>query len=142
MQDLSIDTVDLSILQYLIEDGTRSHKDIGQLVHLTGQAVGARVRKLQDIGVIEGYTVRWNPEKLGFSVQAFITIFLTSNQAHTSFHSFIKNRDEVVEAFRVSGEGCYWMRVRAESPSQLNDFLEELLKYANYKVSLTLGQIK
>ena len=58
-----IDEVDLRILNYLLKDATQSHKAIGQLVHLTGQAVGARVRKLQDLGVIEGYTLRWNPEK-------------------------------------------------------------------------------
>ena len=59
-----IDDTDIRILQILIQDAKRSHKEIGEEVDLTGQAVGARVRKLQDLGVIEGYTVKWNPERL------------------------------------------------------------------------------
>lgn len=58
MNNQIIDEVDLRILRFLLEDATRPHKDIGQQVHLTGQAVGARVQKLKDIGVIEGYTLR------------------------------------------------------------------------------------
>ncbi|HBJ01000.1 MAG TPA: transcriptional regulator, partial [Lysinibacillus sp.] len=65
MSSYFIDDVDFRILQLLIEDSTISHKDIGQQVHMTGQAVGARIRKMQDTGVIEGYTVRWNPDKVG-----------------------------------------------------------------------------
>ncbi|WP_152395188.1 Lrp/AsnC family transcriptional regulator [Paenibacillus guangzhouensis] len=142
MNDVTIDAVDLDILQLLIEDANRSHKEIGQSVHLTGQAVGARVRKLQDIGVIEGYTVRWNPEKLGQAVQALVTVFLTSHTAHQRFRAFVDSSDEIVEAHRVSGEGCYWMRIRVGSPSALSAFLEQLLEFANYKVSLTIDQVK
>lgn len=75
MSSYFIDDVDFRILQLLIEDSTISHKDIGQQVHMTYQAVGARIRKMQDTGVIEGYTVRWNPDKVGETIHAFITVF-------------------------------------------------------------------
>lgn len=136
------DEVDLRILQHLLEDASLSHKAIGQRVHLTGQAVGARVRKLQDLGVIEGFTLRWNPDKIGLTVHAFVTVFLALHTAHSPFLSFIQSHDMVAETHRVSGEGCYWLRVRAGSPKELNDFLEELLKYGNYKVSLSIDQVK
>ena len=142
MSPFTLDEVDLRILQYMIEDATRSHKEIGQLVHLTGQAVGARIRKLQDIGVVEGYTVRWNPEKLGQTVHAFITVFMKSSTAHQSFQAFVRQNEKVTELHRVSGEGCYWMRVRVGTPLELNAFLDELLHYGNYKVSLSIGQVK
>ncbi|MGO4786126.1 Lrp/AsnC family transcriptional regulator [Paenibacillus sp. 2KB_20] len=137
-----LDKVDLRILHHLLEDASLSHKAIGQQVHLTGQAVGARVRKLQDLGVIEGFTLRWNPDKIGLTVHAFITMFMVLNTAHSAFVSFVQSHDMVVETHRVSGEGCYWLRVRASSPKELNDFLEELLKYGNYKVSLSIDQVK
>ncbi|QOT00434.1 Lrp/AsnC family transcriptional regulator [Brevibacterium sp. JNUCC-42] len=137
-----IDAVDLQILQFLIEDSTRSHKELGQLVHLTGQAVGARIRKLEDSGVIEGYTVRWNPEKIGQTIHAFITVFLLTHTAHQALQLLVKAHDQVVEMHRVSGEGCYWMRVRVGSIMELNTFLDQLLQYANYKVSLSIGQHK
>jgi Lrp/AsnC family transcriptional regulator, leucine-responsive regulatory protein len=137
-----VDEVDLQILQYMIQDATLSNKDIGELVHMTGQAVGARVRKLQDMGIIEAFTVRWNPDKIGLSIHAFVTVFLNSNTAHSMFQAFAKDNEQVVEMHRVSGEGCYWMRLRVGNTKELNAFLDDLLRYGNYKVSLSIDQIK
>ncbi|PYI53800.1 Lrp/AsnC family transcriptional regulator [Paenibacillus flagellatus] len=142
MNVTSIDEVDLRILQALLEDATRSHKEIGGLVHLTGQAVGARVRKLQDLGIIEGYTVRWNPEKIGLAVHAFVTVFMKSGTAHSAFHSFVRDDERIEEMHRVSGEGCYWLRVRVGTPAGLTAFLDELLRFGNYKLSLSIGRLK
>jgi Lrp/AsnC family leucine-responsive transcriptional regulator len=137
-----IDDTDYRILQLLIEDSTQSHKDIGVLVHLTGQAVGARIRRMRELEIIEGYTVRWNPLKTGQNVHAFITVFLSSNSAHPPFQAFAKNHASVTELYRISGEGCYWMRVRTVSQEALGAFLDELLEYGNYRVNLDMGQIK
>lgn len=134
-----IDDTDIRILQILIQDAKRSHKEIGEEVHLTGQAVGARVRKLQDLGVIEGYTVKWNPERLGLGLQAFVTVFLNSGDRHAAFRTFIAEREDIVEVHRVSGEGCYLMRVQTGTTERLGQLLEALLPYGNYKVSLSIG---
>ena len=137
-----IDEVDLRILQFLLEDATRPHKDIGQQVHLTGQAVGARVQKLKDIGVIEGYTLRWNPGKICPTLHAFITVFMKSSDVRQSFQSFVQRNEQISETHRVSGEGCYWLRIRVGTLEELNAFLDELLQYGNYKVSLSIEQVK
>ncbi|MCM3626966.1 Lrp/AsnC family transcriptional regulator [Paenibacillus glycanilyticus] len=137
-----IDEIDKQILSCLIADAGQSHKSIGEQVHLTGQAVGARVRKLQDLGIIEGTTVNWNPEKIGLTVHAFVTVFMKSSTAHQAFQAFASSSRHVAETHRVSGEGCYWMRVRVGSQLELTDFLDELLTYGNYKVSLSIGQVK
>lgn len=142
MNNQIIDEVDLRILRFLLKDATRPHKDIGQQVHLTGQAVGARVQKLKDIGVIEGYTLRWNPGKIGQMLHAFITVFMKSSNVHQSFQSFVQRNEQISEMHRVSGEGCYWMRVRVGTLEELNAFLDELLQYGNYKVSLSIEQVK
>ncbi|AKG33651.1 Lrp/AsnC family transcriptional regulator [Paenibacillus durus] len=137
-----LDEIDLLILRQLIQDSTLSHKEIGRAVHMTGQAVGARIRKLRELGVITGYSIGWDPEKLGLHVHALITVFLNSGSAHQTFLQFVASEGEIEEAYRVSGEGCYWMRARTESPERLNALLDRLLKYGNYKVSLAIGQVK
>ena len=71
----TIDATDVRILQILIQDAKRSNKEIGEEVHLTGQAVVARVRALQDLGVIEGVYGKWNPDRLGLGLKAFVTVF-------------------------------------------------------------------
>ncbi|GGA28244.1 Lrp/AsnC family transcriptional regulator [Paenibacillus physcomitrellae] len=142
MANLSLDEVDLQILQCLLENALSSNKEIGERVHLTGQAVGARVRKLRDMGVIEGYTLRWNPDKLGQRVLAFITVYMNTNTAHEAFRRFAEASHEIVEMHRISGEGCYWLRARAAGIVELNRLLEELLKFGNYKLALSLEKVK
>ena len=142
MTSYLIDDTDYRILHYLIEDSTLSHKEIGEQVHMTGQAVGARIRRMRELEIIEGYTVRWNPGKIGQSLLAFITVFLSSNAAHPPFQQFAKNHDSVAELHRVSGEGCYWMRVRLKDQEALSAFLDELLEFGNYRVNLGMGQLK
>lgn len=137
-----IDDTDYRILQLLIEDSTLSHKDIGAAVHLTGQAVGARVRRMRELGVIEGYTIRYNPLRMGQNIHAFIAVFLSSNSHHPPFLKFAKAHESVTELYRISGEGCYWMRVRTVDQEALTAFLDELLKYGNYRLSLDMGRIK
>jgi len=142
MSHYLIDDTDFRILQLLIDDSTLSHKEIGERVHMTGQAVGARIRRMQETQVIEGYSIRWNPEKLGLGIHAFVTVFLSSNAAHQSFQDFAKSNADVHELHRISGEGCYWMRVILRNQEQLNSFLDELLKYGNYKLVLSTNQVK
>ncbi|MCR8644626.1 Lrp/AsnC family transcriptional regulator [Paenibacillus sp. N1-5-1-14] len=142
MNHSMIDDTDYMILKHLQLNGTLSQKELGQLVHLTGQAVGARVRRLQDEGIIEGYTIRVNPDKLGQSVQSFVTLFMKSPNAHQQLQSYVMQNDAIMELHRVSGEGCYWMRVRVSNHQELSTLLDELLHYGNYKVSLSINQVK
>lgn len=137
-----IDPTDLRILEALLDNALLTYKEIGEQVHLTGQAVGARVRKLQELGVIEGYTLRWNPERIGFNVHAFLIVSMSSSQSHQAFRSFVQSTESVKEVHRVGGEGCYWLRIRTRDSSELNKLLEEVLKFGNYKLSLSIEQVK
>jgi len=138
----AIDDIDLKILQVLLDNALLTHKEIGEIVHLTGQAAGARVRKLQHLGVIDGFTLRWNPERIGLNVHAFLIVFMNSNGAHQAFRKFVHSKESVTEVHRVGGEGCYWLRIRISDGSELNQLLEEVLKYGNYKLSLSIEQVK
>lgn len=142
MNQQSVDQTDKLILQYLIEDASRSYKEIGSRVHMTGQAVGGRVKRMQEMGIIEGHTLRWNPEKLGLQVHAFVTVFLQSPRAFTSFLDFAEQHEQVIEVHRVSGEGCYLMKVRASDADELNELLDKLVGFASYKLSLSMQQVK
>lgn len=140
--EAGLDELDRRILACLLEDARRSHKEIGQAVHLTGQAVGARIRRLEDMGVIEGFTLRWKPESTGLSVHALVTVFMNSGTRHQAFQDFVKGDGRVEEAQRVSGEGCYWLRVRVADQGELSRFLDELLVFGNYRVNLSIGKVK
>ncbi|WP_010246445.1 Lrp/AsnC family transcriptional regulator [Acetivibrio cellulolyticus] len=136
-----IDQTDLEIIKMLTQNSRKQWQDIGEIVHLTGQAVKNRVNRLEKLGVIEGYTVNINSKKLGLEVTAFITIFMKTTD-HMSFQQYLKQSDLVTEANRISGEGCYLLKVQTTSQEDLISFLDGILKFGNYKVNMSIDRIK
>jgi len=115
-------------------------KELGEKVHLTGPAATARVAKLEDSGIIEGYTIKVNQVKLGFYIHAFITI-MTQNTTHQPYLTFIKTQEKyLINNYKISGEGCYLLECKFPSNEVMNHFLEELNEYANYKLSIVINK--
>ena len=138
---MELDNIDFQILRLLSENSRVQWKDLGKQIHMTGQAVGNRIKKLEDSGVIKAYSLIVDEMKLGLSYTAFVIIYMkTAN--HDSFIRFINDRKEVVEAHRVSGEGCYHLKIKVNSQEQLNLFLNKILDYANYALNLSIQDIK
>lgn len=136
-----LDHTDREILQCLQRDSRMQWQEIGKIVHLTGQAVAVRIRSMQDEGIIEAFTVSLNHEKLGRPIYALITVFMSSAN-HLSFQRFLLDRGNIIEAFRITGEGCYWLKANLANQEELNKLLNEVLIYGNYKVNLAIDKIK
>lgn len=136
-----LDQTDFQILSLLKKNSRIQWREIGELVHLTGQSVANRIRKMEELGVIQGYTVKLDQSKLGKTLIAFITIFMKTTD-HLSFQTFIKEKSEILEANRISGDGCYLLKVNVSNEADLMNLLDEILKYANYRVNISIGKIK
>lgn len=138
---MELDNIDFQILRILSENSRIQWKDLGERIHMTGQAIGNRIKKLEDSGVIKAYSVIIDEMKLGFTYKAFVIIYMkTAN--HDSFIRFINDRNEVVEAHRISGEGCYHLKIKVTSQEQLNLLLNRILDYGNYTLYLSINEIK
>lgn len=137
----SVDEIDLKILDLLDKNSRMTWKEIGEIVHMTGQAVASRISKLEDLNVLEGYCIRLNKNKLGFSITALVTVFMKSSN-HGAFHRFIGEQKEIEEAFRISGEGCYSLKVVVTNQKELVEFLDKILVFGNYRVNLSISKIK
>ncbi|MGK9185298.1 Lrp/AsnC family transcriptional regulator [Priestia filamentosa] len=138
---MELDNIDFQILRLLSENSRVQWKDLGKQIHMTGQAVGNRIKKLEESGVIKAYSLIVDEMKLGLSYTAFVIIYMkTAN--HNSFIRFINSQNEVNEAHRVSGEGCYHLKIKVNSQEKLNLFLEKVLDYGNYTLYLSIQKIK
>ncbi|MGO0060196.1 Lrp/AsnC family transcriptional regulator [Brevibacillus fluminis] len=135
-----LDATDLEIIRLLQSNARLQWKEIGEQVHMTGQAVAQRIQKLTEQGIIEGFTLKLNEEKLGGPLLAFITMFMAAG-AHQEFQQYIKESAAIVEAHRISGDGCYWLRARVGTQQELNALLDELLPYGNYRLQLSISKI-
>lgn len=138
---MELDHIDFKILQLLTQNARMQWKDIGEIIHMSGQAVGNRIKKLEDSGAIKGYTLMVDEIKLGLSYTAFIVIFMKTTN-HGAFKKFINSCHEIIEAHRISGEGCYFLKVKVEKQESINLLLDKILEYGNYKLYLSINEIK
>ncbi|MEF7557842.1 Lrp/AsnC family transcriptional regulator [Bacillus thuringiensis] len=133
-----LDHTDVQILEELSKNSRITMKELGEKVHLTGQATASRVTKLEDNGVIEGYSIKVNQGKLGCFMHAFINIYIKDTH-HQPYLSFIKTQEiHVINNYKISGDGCYLLECRFPSNESLDQFLMGLNKHANYKLSIVI----
>lgn len=134
------DQTDRRILDELSKNSRIKMKELGEKVHLTGQAASARVAKLEDSGIIEGYTIKINQTKMGYPVHVMISIFTKSIQ-HEPYLSFIKTQEPyVMNNYKISGDSCYLLECKFPSNEVLDEFLVALNKYVNYKLSIIINK--
>jgi Lrp/AsnC family transcriptional regulator, leucine-responsive regulatory protein len=138
---MELDQIDFQILRLLSENSRIQWKDLGEKIHMTGQAVGNRIKKLEDQGIIKAYSLVVDELKMGLSYTAFAVIYMKTTD-HALFIDFLNGKREIVEAHRVSGEGCYHLKIMVESQQQLNAILDQILEYGNYKLYLSINQVK
>ncbi|BAU26617.1 Lrp/AsnC family leucine-responsive transcriptional regulator [Aneurinibacillus soli] len=136
-----LDAADKAILDLLQKNARMQWREIGEQVHLTGQAVANRIRRMEEAGVITGYAVQIDEKKLGKSITAFVTVFMKSNN-HEGFRKFIQSHSKVYFVHRVSGDGCYLIHVCLADMEELQAVLDELLQYANYRVQISVSKMK
>ena len=115
-----MDAIDRKILQALQANGRAGLQDIGQQVGLSASPCWERIRKLEQSGVIEGFTVRLNAQALGWSDTVLVQLTLDSHTDNTleKFGEVLATIPEVVEAYLVSGEYDYLLRVAVREALQ------------------------
>lgn len=136
-----IDKTDMEILNLLIENSRMQWQEIGDKVHLTGQAVKNRINKMEKLNIIECYTLKVNLKKIGKGLIAFITVFMKSAN-HIEFKKYMLNNPLIIEGSRISGDGCYMLKAAVSDDKELTNLLDEILEYGNYKVNLAIEKVK
>ena len=133
-----MDNLNRKIINELQNNGRRSFAEVGRSVGLSAPAVAERVQKLEETGVIRGYRALIDYEKLGFPVQAQITL----KTATTDFRNFVSRLDqfpEVLECIKLTGEHCASLRVAVKSNSELEGLIDRLTQYGHPNTSIILS---
>jgi len=110
---LQIDEIDRKLLRTLQEDSRRSVQELGDAVGLSASACHRRLRSLEERGLVSGYRAVLDAEKLGFTMQFFIEVGLTSQSeaALDAFEAAVRDIPEVLECHLMAGQSDYILRV-------------------------------
>ncbi len=123
----SVDDIDRQIIACLQEDARASYANIGRTVGLTGPGVYARVKRLEQSGIIQGYRLDLNPEYTGRPLMAFVRIVTRPTPNDTAaLEDFAIKEPRIVECYDVNGEDCFFLKVNVSSTEELRQLLVDL----------------
>ncbi|KAB2494236.1 Lrp/AsnC family transcriptional regulator [Priestia endophytica] len=134
-----IDEIDKKILEELSKNSRMTIKELGEKVRLSSPATNSRIMKLLDNGIITRCSIEVNHVKLGLAIHAFLNIYI-NNTVHQPYLAFIETQDNyVINNYKISGVGCYLLECKFPSNEVLDQFLKDLNKFANYKLSIVIS---
>ncbi|MDD3931530.1 MAG: Lrp/AsnC family transcriptional regulator [Eubacteriales bacterium] len=133
-----MDDLDKKILGLLSQNGRMPASHIAEVVHLSPQAVTARIERLENQNVINGYQAVINPEKLGNVIQAIVTITIKS-QLQADFINFVQNQACVTECHHVTGAYSMIVKISVPAINHLDNFVRLAQKYGDTQSLLVLS---
>lgn len=124
-----IDQTDLRILQLLQADSKIKMKDIADTVGMTITPVYERIKKMEREGVIEGYTIRVDPRRLGYHLEAYCSVTLKehSQQNLKLFESGVQQLNQVLECNHMSGSFDYLLKIVVRDMEDYQLFISDRL---------------
>lgn len=137
-----LDETDTRLLTALQKNAHLTAHELGEKLHMSASQAGRRRQRLEAEGIIEGYTARLNPVKLGLNVQGFVQVHLGThgNDHSTSFARLLATKQEIVSAWTMTGDADYLLRVYCDDLPSLNRLIHEVL-LAHPAVSKVHSQI-
>ncbi len=120
-----LDSLDLRILKELQRDARLSHQELSERIGLSPSPCARRIRKLEEAGIITGYTARINEQKLGFQFSVFVSVRLDQQRDNrlVSFEQEVTRYAEVVDCWLMTGSFDYLMRVAVRDLNEFEHFL-------------------
>lgn len=125
----SFDKIDMAILRVLLLDSRKTLQEIGNEVGLSPTSCWTRIKKLEAQGVIKRYTIDVDPAKLGYHDSVIVQVTLESHTDETlyDFGRVLATIPEIQEAYLVSGDYDYYIRIAVRDTRDYERLLREKL---------------
>lgn len=133
-----VDEINRAILTLLQENGRMPFKEIGVRVGLSCTAVIERVHKMEDAGVIEGFTIRLNPQKVGFPMRALVALQPHSHRTVQRVLPRLEAMPGVLRYWYLTGDREFVVELACRDVSDMDSFLEALSHFGLTFTSVVL----
>ncbi len=133
-----MEDLDLKIVRLLAADGRMSFTDLGKATGLSTSAVHQRVKRLEQRGVIRGYTAQVDFEQMNLPLTAFIAIRPVDPGQPDDSPDRLRDISEIESCWSVAGEESYLLKVRVPTPTGLEDLLARIRAAANVATRTTI----
>lgn len=122
-----IDEISHKILHILQEKARIPNVEVARQVGLTPSAVLERIRKLEKAGIIDGYEVKLNPMLFERNFLSFAWVYPEKGDDGRIVEDLVQ-MPEVQEIHFVTGEDCYFIKIRTSGPEALKKILQDRIR--------------
>lgn len=143
-----LDKTDKKILQLLQQNARITNAELAERVNLSPTPCLRRVKRLEELNVIQGYSAIIDKAGLGLQISAFVSIQLDRNSLKNAkdFELAIRSLDQVLDCYVLAGGHDYLLHVVAADLSQYERFIKEKLagikQIAKIDTTIVLNQVK
>jgi Lrp/AsnC family transcriptional regulator, regulator for asnA, asnC and gidA len=127
-KNYEIDNVDLKILNILMEDAKIPYTEVAKRVFVSGGTVHVRMKKLEEMGIVTGTTLKMDYSKLGFDVTCFMGIYLLKSSLYDSVVNNLKEIPEIVKIHYTTGNYNIFIKIHCKDTRHLKDVLHDKIQ--------------
>lgn len=114
MEHYKLDKLDKFILSELINDARKPYLEIARQCGVSGAAIHQRVKRLEEMGVIEGSSTLIKPASIGYTICAFMFLNLTENNKYSEVIAALEKVPEIVECHFITGRSALLIKLYFE----------------------------
>ena len=127
-KNYEIDNVDLKILNILSENAKLPYTEVAKKVFVSGGTVHVRMKKLEEMGIVQGSTLRINYAKLGFDITCFLGIYLEKSSLYDQVVSQLKKIDEIATIRYTTGDYNIFCKIYCRDTLHLREVLHDKIQ--------------
>jgi Lrp/AsnC family transcriptional regulator, regulator for asnA, asnC and gidA len=127
-KDYEIDNIDLKILALLAEDAKMPYTEVAKRVFVSGGTVHVRMRKLEEMGIVKGTTLKMDYSKMGYDITAFLGIYLEKSSLYDVVIKKLFNIPEIVKIYYTTGNYNIFVKLHCKDTNHLKDVLHDKIQ--------------
>ena len=126
--DKSLDKLDLQIIQSMMLDAEISYADLGKQLFVSGGTIHVRIKKLEELGIVQGKKLAVDMKVLGYDVIAFIGIYLEKSSLYDSVAEALQKIPQIVRLNYTTGNYSMFAEIVCKDIQQLRFVLHDELQ--------------
>jgi Lrp/AsnC family transcriptional regulator for asnA, asnC and gidA len=127
-KNYDIDNIDLKILALLTEDAKMPYTEVAKRVFVSGGTVHVRMRKLEEMGIVQGTTLKMDYSKMGYDITAFLGIYLEKSSLYDQVIKKLYNIPEIVKIHYTTGNYNIFIKLHCRDTNHLKDVLHDKIQ--------------
>lgn len=134
-KDDRLDSIDHRLLRLLARNSRRSTADLARDLGMSAPAIAERIKRLEEAGVIRGFTIDIDAAALGYPLSVYVRIRPTTGQVG-KIADLVATLPEIVECDRITGDDCFLARAHVRSVEELEHLTDRIVPFAQTNTSI------